>query len=43
MAMSNYHKQQETMCKALGIKPPPKGLSLIQKFRYVYKKLVNKK
>lgn len=36
---NNYYEQQKRMCKALGIKTPPKETSLWQKFKYIYQKL----
>lgn len=39
MKKTNYYTRQKAMCKALGIKQPPKKMPLWQKFKFVYKQL----
>ena len=34
-----YYKRQKELCKMLGIRTPPKKLSLIRKFIFLYKEI----
>lgn len=36
---NKYYSQQKQMCRALGIKPPPKNVGFIKKFKWIYKEL----
>lgn len=36
---ADYYARQKAMCKNLGIKPPPKNMGIIRKFKYIYKQL----